>query len=187
MNTKHILTISALLLSVQAFALTAQQTQHGCPPEVGDCTYGSTNAPGSGGGDFGASSFLGAFGTANGGMVEFYSDKGGEWWVQTNPDGTQTAGWEESESAMLVKKPKGSTVKRPNFQKSQMTPTAKKTFAMAQQQQAASNAANAAKAAAAKAAADKASAEAAQKAAAAVAAARMSNNTGGMVQVVKKP
>ena len=64
-----------------------------------DCTsdgFGGVTCTISGGGG-GASTFLGAFASDNGGAggwVEFYSDNDGEWWVEHHQDGTTSVGWE---------------------------------------------------------------------------------------------
>lgn len=64
-----------------------------------DCTsdgWGMVTCTISGGGG-GASTFLGAVASDNGGAggwVEFYTDEGGEWWVEHHQDGTTSVGWE---------------------------------------------------------------------------------------------
>lgn len=63
-----------------------------------ECTsdgWGMVTCQITGGG--GASTFLGAFASDNGGKggwTEFYSDEDGEWWVEHHADGGTSVGWE---------------------------------------------------------------------------------------------
>jgi hypothetical protein len=153
MNTKHVLAVTALLITSQAYALTAYEKNHGCNHEVGDCAFGGNGSGGGGGGgsDPGPATSMGVFGTADGGMVEFFTDSQGEWWVETSKNGDVQVGFDQDYGPKTKKKlPQGS--KRPKYQAGEMTKGPAKTFA-------------AAKAAAAKAAADKAAAAAAKAAA----------------------
>jgi hypothetical protein len=163
MNTKHVLVVAALLITSQAYALTAAQKNHGCPPDT-ECPYGGGNS-GGGGGDPGPATSMGAFGTEDGGMVEFFSDSQGEWWIETSKNGDVQVGFDQDYGPKTKKKfPQGS--KRPTYQAGELTKGPVKTFAAAKQKAAAKAAAD--KAAADKVAAEKAAAEkiAAEKAAA---------------------
>lgn len=156
MNTKHVLAIAAILITSQVYALTAYEKNHGCPGGDVGCS-GGTGGGGGGGGDYGASGLMGVFSDGNGGTVEFYSDAGGEWWVENHADGTSQVGWDESAGPQMYKKmPNQSGAKRPKYSKAEMTAAAKKSSAN-YQAKAAAEAAK--KAAADKAAADKAAAE----------------------------
>lgn len=160
MKSSCALAVAALLLTSQAFALTAYEKNHGCSGDTGDCAFGGGNSGGGGGGDPGPATSMGSFGTADGGTVEFFTDSQGEWWIETSKNGDVQVGFDQDYGPKTKKKlPKGS--KRPKYQASEMTKGPVKTLAAAQQ-------AAAAKAAADKAAADKAAAEklAADKAAA---------------------
>jgi hypothetical protein len=156
MHAKHALAIAVILITSQTWALTAYEKNHGCSGDTGDCAFGGGNSGGGGGGaDYGPSGWMGSFSDGKGGTVDFYTDAGGEWWVENHADGTSQVGWDESAGPQMLKKfPKQPGAKRPKYGKAEMTPAAKKTLADAQQ-----------KAAAAKAAADKAAAEAAAAAA----------------------
>jgi hypothetical protein len=159
MNAIRVLALAAFFMTSQAYALTAYEKNHGCNHDVGDCPDQGTSG-GGGGGDYGPSGFLGSVSDGNGGTVDFYSDSGGEWWVENHSDGTSQVGWDESAGPKMHKKmPQQSGGKRPKYTKAMMTPAAKKSYAAAQQKAAA----DAAKAAADKAAADKAAAEKAAK------------------------
>jgi hypothetical protein len=147
MKTKHVLVVAALLITSQAYALTAAQKNHGCPPDT-ECPFGGG---GSGGGG-GPATSMGVFGTEGGGMVEFFTDADGEWWVETSANGDVQVGFDQDYGPKTKKKwIKGS--KRPTYQASEMTKGPIKTLEAAKQKAAA------AKAAADKAAADKAAAE----------------------------
>ena len=160
MNAKHVLATAALWITSQAYALTAVQKNTGCPPDT-ECPFGGGNS--GGGGDYGPSGLMGSFSDGQGGTVDFYSDAGGEWWVENHADGTSQVGWDEQAGPKMHKKfPKQPGIKRPSYTQAELTPAAKKSLAAAQQKAAAD------KAAADKAAAEKAAAEklAAEKAAA---------------------
>ncbi|MDB5966595.1 MAG: hypothetical protein JWQ72_3095 [Polaromonas sp.] len=168
MKPTFVLAIAAVLFTSQAFALTAYEKNHGCSGDVGDCAFGGGNSGGGGGGDPGPATSMGAFGTADGGMVEFFSDSQGEWWIETSKNGDVQVGFDQDYGPKTKKKlPKGS--KRPKYQAAEMTKGPVKTVAAAQATaKALADKAAADKAAADKAAADKAAADklAADKAAA---------------------
>lgn len=157
MKATRLLALAAVLITSQAYALTAAQKNSGCPPDI-QCPS-NNGSSGAGGGDYGPSGFMGSFSDGKGGTVDFYNDAGGEWWVENHSDGTSQVGWDEEAGPKMLKKfPKQPGVKRPTYAKAQMTSAAKKSLAAAQQKAAADKAA-ADKAAADKAAADKLAAD----------------------------
>jgi hypothetical protein len=178
MKTKSVLAIAALLITSQAYALTAYEKKIGCNHEVGDCPE---QGGGGGGADPGQSTYLGSTPYGDGGRTDYFTDNFGEWWVTSFDDGSVQTGHDQDYGPkMKIIKP----TKRPSYKPGEMTKGPKRTFALAQQ-------AAAAKAAADKATADKKAAEAAaaaMKAAAVYTGKPISAQPGvtGMVQGARK-
>jgi len=159
MKITRLALLAALLVATQAQALEDGILHHGCPPETSDC---SSDGNSNGGGDYGPSGFLGSVSDGNGGTVDFYSDAGGEWWVENHGDGTSQVGWDESAGPKMKKSmPKTPGAKRPKYAKADLVSSPPKSYAAMKKAEAdaAAKKAAAAKAAADKAAADKAAAD----------------------------
>jgi hypothetical protein len=164
MNTKHILAVTALLISSQGWALTAQQKTMGCPPDV-ECPFNSLNAPG-GGGEM--SVFTGSW-MYGGSHWESYEDSQGGFDIETTPDGKVKVHMGNAGAFLIKPPPKGSEMSRSKLVTGPFSPAL--TLALAKKKaedEKAAAAAKAAQEAAAKAAAEKSAklaAEAANKAA----------------------
>jgi hypothetical protein len=168
MNTKHLLAVTALLISSQGWALTAQQKNMGCPPDT-ECPFNSLNAPGGGGGEM--SVFTGSW-MYGGSHWESYEDSQGGFDIETTPDGKVKVHMGNAGAFLIKPPPKKSEMSRSKLAAGAFSPalTLAQTKKKAEDEKAAA-AAKAAQEAAAKAAAEKAAKAAADKAAADAAAA----------------
>lgn len=164
MNTKHVLAIAALLITSQAFALTAIQKQQGCDGDVGNCSGGL--GPGGGGGD--SSAYTGAW-IHSGSLWESFEDSQGGFDIETNlSTGKKTVHMGNAGAFLIKPPPPNSEMKRSKLAygplASMQTLAEAKKKAEQEKAQAAAKKAQEEAAAAKKAAEAKAVAEAIQKA-----------------------
>ncbi|WP_431096208.1 hypothetical protein [Polaromonas aquatica] len=158
MNTKHVLAIAALLITSQAFALTAHQKQQGCDGDVGNCSSGLGPA---GGGSGEASQYVSAF-ISEGSLWEMFADSQGGFTIETELSGGKKKVHIHDKAAYLIKPPPAnSQMKRSALVYGPMAPA---LSAEAAKKKAEQEKAQAAAAAAKKAAEAKALAEAVQNA-----------------------
>lgn len=165
MNTKHVLAIAALLITSQAFALTAIQKQQGCDGDVGNCSGGL--GPAGGGGD--GSAYTGAW-IYGGSLWESFEDSQGGFDIETNMStGKKTVHMGNAGAFLIKPPPANSEMKRSKLVygpmvSAQTLAEAKKKAEQEKAQAAAAQKAQAEAVAAKKAADAKAAAEAIQKA-----------------------
>lgn len=178
MNTKHMLAIAALLITSQAFALTAIQKQQGCDGDVGNCSSGL--GPAGGGGD--GSAYTGAW-IYGGSLWESFEDSQGGFDIETNMSTGKKTVHMGNAGAFLIKPPPANPqMKRSLLVHGPLVPAqtlaeAKKKAEQEKAQAAAAQASGAAAAAAQKAQAE---AVAAKKAAEAKALAEAVQKAGGV-------
>ncbi len=163
MNTKHVLAIAALLITSQAYALTAEQKNHGCPPET-ECPFGGGSGSGGGGG----SDYTGAW-IYEGSLWESFEDSQGGFDIETNlSTGKKTVHMGNVAAFLIKPPPPNSEMKRSKLvygpMASAQTLAEAKKKAEQEKAQAAAKKAQEEAAAAKKAAEAKALAEAVQKA-----------------------
>jgi hypothetical protein len=179
MNTKHVLAIAALLITSQAFALTAIQKQQGCDGDVGNCSSGLGPA---GGGSGEASSYTGAW-IYGGSLWESFEDSQGGFDIETNMStGKKTVHMGNAGAFLIKPPPANAQMKRSQLVHGPLVPAltlaeAKKKAEQEKAQAAAAQASGAAAAAAQKAQAE---AAAAKKAAEAKALAEAVQKAGGV-------
>jgi len=161
MNLKHAAAVAALLITSQAYALTAAEKNHGCPPDT-ECPFGGGNSGGGGG-----SSYTGAW-IYEGSLWESFEDSQGGFDIETNlSTGKKTVHMGNVAAFLIKPPPPNAEMKRSKLVYGPMAPAqtlaeAKKKAEQEKAQAAAAKAAaDKAAAAAAKAAADKAAANAA--------------------------
>lgn len=165
MNTKHVLAVAAVLISSQAFALTAHQKHMGCTNEGANCGVGASTGGGVGGGE--AARYTQAY-IIMGSLWETYEDSQGEFDIETNlSTGKKTVHFGGKAAFLIKPPPANSNMKRSALVHDALAPAP--TLAQAQAKKKADEE-KAKAAAAAKVAADNASAGAAATAAAKLAA-----------------
>jgi hypothetical protein len=179
MNTKHVLAIAALLITSQAFALTAIQKQQGCDGDIGNCSSGLGPA---GGGSGEAATYNTAY-IILGSLWESFEDSQGEFEIETNlTTGKKTVHFGGKAAFLIKPAPPTTQMKRSQLAygalaSAQTLAEAKKKAEQEKAQAAAAQASGAAAAAAQKAQAE---AAAAKKAAEAKALAEAVQKAGGV-------
>jgi hypothetical protein len=174
MNTKNVLVIAALLITSQAYALTAAEKNHGCPPDT-ECPFGGGNSGG------GGSDYTGAW-IYEGSLWESFEDSQGGFDIETNlSTGKKTVHMGNVAAFLIKPPPPNSEMKRSKLVHGPLAPSQSLAETKKKAEQKAQAEAIAKKAAADKAAADKLAAEkaAAEKLAAEKAAALKAANYAG--------